>query len=255
MAACSATGERQRGPRSRQGSGRRPAAPRRLPGGRASRSHRRCPATAPGPIGGGRRRSHPPEAGAGDLPRRELPAVLGAGAVHGAGGRPGSRTAALRAGRGEGGAGSLSLSSRGTWRQRLGGGRRQRRCMPPAGGGVPERSGAGAEGSDEKLREEGARVLSPLLGPRRRGSAAPRQVQQSPGEGRGQAGPALPAPQRRGSGGRRASGRAGRSRAAPAPARLKGRSGERSCEQRLAPVFGSFYQRQRRGETALTGER
>lgn len=77
---------------------------------------------------------------------------------------------------------------------------------------------------------------SPLLGPHRRSSPAPQQVQQSPGGGDRRA--------RRRSGGApagaRASGRAGRSRAAPAPAQLKGKSGKRSPEQRFAPGFGSL---------------
>lgn len=102
--------------------------------------------------------------------------------MHGAGGRPGSGTAVFRTGEGQGRGAAAPCVPEG-----ISGGST---AAPVHASGVRAGAGSaarwgrvGAEKSDEKLREDGARVSSPLLGPRRRDSPAARQVQQSRGGG------------------------------------------------------------------------
>lgn len=182
----------------------------------------------------------------GTCPAGSFPAVLGAGAVAWGGDQDGS-SPRRRGGRGEG-----------SRCQHLSGGRRQRLVYASGGrwvaGAAARRSGARAEESDEKLREDGARVPSPLLGPRRRGQPSPAsRCSRAWAEGTG--GPGAPGAAAEGL--RREQGlRPGRTE--PRSPRARSTKGKERLSG--APSRGSLrssarYQKQRRGETALKGER
>lgn len=119
------------------------------------------------PAGGGHRGPAPP--GAHRCPGSR-DSVWGGRAP----GDPDGSSPRRRGGRGEG---SLSSSSRGTRWQHLRGGRLQRRCMRPAGGGVPGRQRGGAERGQRRVMRSWGRTERgcPLLSSARAaGVAQPR---------------------------------------------------------------------------------
>lgn len=253
FAARPTVGEHKRSPRSSEEIGQRwgPPRPPWLPSchrrrGRARRclpwSRRRARTDwrmgGPGPTR--QRRAQ------GTCPAGSFPAVLGAGAVAWGGYQDGS-SPCRRRGRGEG-----------SRYQHLRGGRRQRPVYASGGrrvaGAAARRSRARAEESDEKLREDGARVPSPLLGPRRRGQPSPAsRCSRTWAEGTG--GPGAPGAAAEGL--RREQGlRPGRTEPRSPRARsTKGKERLSGAPSRGSLRSSAHYQKQRRGETGLKEER
>lgn len=176
------------------------------------------------PARGGHRAPAPPAA------RRRA----GSRAVHGAGGRPGSGTAVLRTGEGQGRGAAAPCAPEG-----ISGGST---AAPVHASGGREGAGsaarwgrAGAEESDEKLREDGARC--PLLSSARTAGTARQRGRCSGAGAEGTGGPGAPGAAAEGLQREQGltSGRAGRSRA---PRSAEGEELQQSPERRLAPVLG-----------------